>query len=322
MGFFRDNDYEKHFGSPLDALHARWLAVLDTVSVTAADRAWAIPQLKRGAIFERRCPREAARAAKRAWADFQAGRYVAAEARFDRLLVWSPDDPAPRLGKLLALSRQDRRREVEALAASIIHSGAGGVDVVASAEELLGDLAWRADDLAAARAHYGAILQSGAGENHLRSAHAKLATLEHPAYREVLAPQAGTAERSAILANLVEAGPEPALAAYLLGRNLFNERSWDDATRLLSRAAADTLPDPTITAACLWLLGECQYRLGALTDAELTFRAIADLRRFEAEVVRADAWLARCRWRRLRQSTAASIRTVEALDRSGTAISP
>jgi tetratricopeptide (TPR) repeat protein len=309
MGFFRDNDYEKHFGSPLDALHARWLAVLDTVSVTAADRAWAVTRLKRGAIFERRCARQAAKVARRAWADFQAGRYVAAEARFDRLLVWSPDDPAPRLGKLLALSRQDRRRDVEALAASMIHSGAGGVDVVASAEELLGDLAWRAGDLGAAGARYNAVLRSGAGEEHLRSAHAKLATLEYPAYREVLAPEAGVAQRAAVLATLADAGPEPALAAYLLGRGLYHERSWADAARLLSRAAADTLPDPSITAACLWLLGECHYWLGTLADAELAFQAIADLRRFEAEVVRADAWLARCRWRRLRQPAAASIPT-------------
>lgn len=302
LPFFRDGNGEKHYGIPTDSLVARWNAGLDTVAVSAADLAYAETILTRGAIFGRRCPRQAALMTERAWNDLTAGRHPAAEAAFDRLLQWSPGNPSHLIGKLRLLRRTERTDEAAVLARLLAAPGdtaGGGGRNAAIGHDVLGDMAWNAGRPDSARVHYEMVIRNGSVEHLVRGAHAKIAVLGHEGghegYRRVLAESPGAAERAAVLARLAVAGPERGVARYLLGRQLYNDRAWGPSAEQLASAATERLPDVSIRAECLWLLGKARYRLDDLDGASKSFSEIITLDRNEAEKLRAQAWLARCR---------------------------
>ncbi len=292
--FFTDGDSETHYGVPIDTLVAEWQAMLDTLAVNAAEQAYAYHALARGPIFARRCPRQTAQIAERAGSDYARGRYLSAEAEFERLLEWAPDDPSYLVGQTRTLLRLERPGAAATIARRITREGRG--QLVDVAHDILSDIHWNAGRADSARHHLEAVIQSGASEDLVRAAHAKLAVLDSDDYRRVLADAPGAAERAAILARLTIAGPERGLARYLLGRQLYHEGAWREAEAALAAAVGDTLPDPSIRMAGLWLLGETRYRLDEIGGALTCFESIAKADRYEAEVIRAESWIDRCLW--------------------------
>jgi tetratricopeptide (TPR) repeat protein len=297
VDFFGDPDPEQHFGRPLDDLLAGWHAHLDSVPLSDADRAFARARLQRGAIFDRRCAREAAEISDRAWDDLARRRHADALERFDRLAGWAPDDPSPQLGRLRALIGLGRSDEATVLARSLVTRDDIGAQLVDTARDALGDIAWRRGDLAAARRAFEELSRDGAQPSLVRGAFLKLRVLEDPTYRRVFEDEVGAVEASALLARLSLTGPEAAIAHYLLGRRLHASGAMTTAAEHLLSATTGDLVDPAVAIECRWLLGEALYREGNLSGAVEVYEEIGLDARFPAERIRAEAWLARCRWR-------------------------
>lgn len=295
--FFGDSDYTKHFGQPLDELEAGWHRMLDTVPITPEARAFALSSLKRGAIFDRSCPRRVAELADEARTAYARGRYQRALEGYDRMLALSPDDNTARVGKLRALVALSLTTDAEVFGRTILSSDGGG-PTSALVHDLLGNAAWIAGDRDRAREHYLAVAGSGAPDYLLRAADAKLSVLDEDAYRRVLAEPGGEAADVATLTSLTLWGPERTLARYLLGRRLYNEQAWRDAEEQLRDATTGMLPSDDLKAEALRLLGIVRHRLGEDAGAEAAFTELADMHRTRAEVIRARAWVDRTRWRR------------------------
>lgn len=297
LAFFGDGDYERHFGKPLEMLEADWLRALDEIHVSPEARDLALSRLRRGAIFDRQCPRRVAELADEARTAYAAGHYEAALESYDRILSFAPDDDGARVGKLRALVALKRGREAEAFGRSILGTDAKG-PTGAVVHDLLGDAAWRTGDRARAREHYEAVLATGAPEHLRRAAEAKLAVIDENAYVSILTGDGGPTEDVATLANLTVFGPERNLASYLLGRRLYAEGTWVAAEARLREAAGSLLPSDALKAEALRLLGDVRYRLGNDEAADAAFTELAGMSRWPAEVITARAWVDRTRWRR------------------------
>lgn len=302
VGFFGDNDAEEHFGQPLEDILPAWLTHLDSVVVSDADLAYARVRLRRGAIFERRCAREAAEVSDRAWDDLGRGYPADALDRFDALAGWAPDDPSPELGRLRALTALGRLDEARTLAQALVTRDDVGARLVDTARDALGDLAWRTGDLDTAHEHFGRLAASGAQPSLIRGAHLKLRVLEDPTYRRVFVEDPVATEATALLARLSLTGPDPGIAHYLLGRRLHAAGAWSTAAQHLLAATSGDLVDPVVSMECRRLLGETLYREGNLDRAIEVFEELALDARFPAERIRIASWLERCAWKRAHPS--------------------
>jgi len=298
VGFFGDADAEEHFGRSLDDILTAWHAHLDTVVVSAADLSYARVRLQRGAIFDRRCAREAAEISDRAWSDLARGYPADALERFDVLAGWAPDDPSPQLGRLRALTGLGRLDDARALARTLATRDDIGARLVDTARNALGDLAWRADDLDRARGHFEELAVTGAEPSLVRGAHLKLRVLRDPLYRRVFVDDPVGAEATALLARLSLTGPDPGIAHYLLGRRLHGAGAWSTAAEHFLAATSGDLVDPVVSMECRRLLGETLYRQGNLDDAVRVFEELALDARYPAERIRITSWLERCVWKR------------------------
>ncbi len=296
--FFRDNDYVTHFGAPLDELAEAWYAHLDRVTVTEASRAYAADRLRRRAIFERTCPRQAAEHLDDAWADFRAGRDDDALSGFEQVLRWAPDDAGATLGKLRSLERHAPDQALLAFADSLASCDDCPGRIVDAALMALGDRAWRDENTVTARDRFASVLARRTTPDYVRSAAVKLPVLNESAYRRVLVEDPGLVETGALLGRLADEGPAMGLANYLLGRRLFQEEAWAGAAFHLQRARDEGLPDDTILVECLRLLGEAHYRASNVVDAETVFAVLVERASNAAARDRATGWVERCRWRR------------------------
>lgn len=298
--FFRTNDAEEAFGRSFSVLEGDWLAHLDTVRVTEVDRSFAETRLGRRAIFERRCPREVAERAREGWDALGTGRGGAALRAFERAAVFAPEDPDVELGRLYALLRLDRGEEARALGGDLLEREKLSPRLRESVHDVLGNEAWRRGDLDDARRHFAAILETRATEHLVRAAILKVATLEQPEFRRVLAEEASPIETGISLAPLAERGPGEGYASYLLGRRLFDGGTWPEAASWLERAIADSVVSlhAEIDLEARWLLGQALYRSRSWDDAAAVFESISLRARTEAEALRAASWIERVGWRR------------------------
>jgi hypothetical protein len=291
---YRDGDVAAALGAPLESLVAEWQAFLDGVAVPPGLEAAARARLGRKSLFARRCAREAAALAADASAAAGTGRAdeacrlwrrwgaladaaAAEKAAGDALARGGDLDGA---SAAYARARSWAAPEDEALRASL-----------ASAE---GDLAWRRGELAAAERGWSEALAAHPDRPEARLLAAKRAAVADPAL--------GAAARSYLLA---EGDPalalarlaraEHPLAAYLVGRALLSRGEVEAALPELARADAHPLP-PLLAAEARALRAEARCRAGETDAVAGQLAALAAAADGEAERLRAEAALRRCRF--------------------------
>ncbi|HMJ16640.1 MAG TPA: tetratricopeptide repeat protein, partial [Polyangiaceae bacterium] len=128
----------------------------------------------------------------------------------------------------------------------------------ASALEALGDLELVAGNAGRADEHYRAVLDVTFDEDHRRTLEVKRLATHEPAREAVLALLIGgitygpSWDVAAIkIGQWIEQQPERGVAAYLVGRNLYLRRRWDEASKYLDQALSRELAPASVHEAAL-----------------------------------------------------------------------
>ncbi len=212
----------------------------------------------RPAIFGRACPHAVDALEGEAGARLSENDPKSARELLQDLLALDPGHTRARMALGLCALRQgqfaDARQRYEQLARDpALHRV-----LQAGALEALGDLELVARNPARADEHYRAVLAVTFDEDHRRTLDVKRLATSEPARDAVLALLVGGVtygpgwDVAAIkLGQWIEQQPERGVAAYLVGRNLYLRRRWQDAARYLDLALERELLPATVQESAL-----------------------------------------------------------------------
>lgn len=331
-------DFEAAYGAPLEALVHGWLAFLKETSVPPRALALAKSRYSRKGVLARTCPLEIPRLEADARAAFHSGDYAAGLHLVRQVAAFLPGDPRKELNVvavLSALARPGDDTHAVAEAARAVTRDAPEDPVLrAAAQALLADALWRAGKPQEAAARYHALLQADPlpmSWDAERTLAVKEAIATSPEREPILGPYLlGDASADGARAYLIGAVadlPGDGLALYLLGRRLFLEADFPEASRVLGlavraydrggwlptsaeRGASESPPRPQATEAAsvrpeaLRLAGQAALLAGDLDGAQGWLQRWNAAARTPGGRHRAQDWMARLRWLRERQAGA------------------
>ncbi|MEN9579281.1 MAG: hypothetical protein RJA70_2290 [Pseudomonadota bacterium] len=279
-------------GKPLSQLESEYHAFLDQVEVSAAAMNVAKTRFSQPAIFGRACPHEVDQLTRLAGYHLNAQDPRKAEELYREVLALDLDNYSARLG-LGDCSLKERdlaaaSQRFEQVARDVRLKGLWE----AWAKERVGNTAWVAGDIAAARKLYRETAESVVDEDHLRSLDIKLLVTPD------MAPTAPV--RSAVHALLIgdptfgtdwtvagaelgrwsELDPKDGTADYLLGRNYFSRGRWEEAAARLDQALSKPLRLPRVLSESLRTRLFVACALGQTTAASQAYArygALSDL---------------------------------------------
>jgi hypothetical protein len=267
-------------GRAAGELEGAFREALGRVRLPEPQLAAARARFDRPAIFARRCPHERDELRAEASSLLGAGDVRAAARRYDRLLADDAGDGPARLGRATCAERLGQVGDARARLGAALADDALSKTTRDRAEERLGDLALAAGDLAPAEAHYAALAARTLSEDALRTLDVKReAARDERARPAVVALLVGTPaegpdpQLAAELLGRWDAGDAPGgLPSYLLGRAAFQRGDHRRAAERLDRSLAlgVALPRVAREAARLRALSAC-----ALGDAEGARRSLA-----------------------------------------------
>jgi hypothetical protein len=271
------------YGAPLDALAARWHAVVDAQPLPDEARQLAAERLRRPTVFHKVCAHDLAlrrQAAQRAGA---AGDRARALDELEAVCADDPDDPQTLADVLEAARAADRPDEVRRRAEQLLSGARTPPSLRARAHVVLGDLALERGELDAARAAYRAAEALPDEEAAARLTTVKRLATEtppvEPGLMHWLVDPPGKRDSALDLYALREldaAHPERGLYAYLLGRQLVARGRFAEAAAVLGRALAAGLPDARFVREALRQQGIARLRAGDAAGARAAFERLAD----------------------------------------------
>jgi hypothetical protein len=292
---YRTGDVAAATGIPLPELAEEWSRFLDGIEPPPGLLTSAKVRLRRGSLFARRCAREVAGLEARAGAAAAAGRTADACALYAAASDRSGDAGALKLAGDLRARAGDLARAGELYRAAERRAGDGDGAVRATIAAAQGDLAWRADEVAAAAASWSAALGTHPERAETRLLEAKLVAAADPSLGPAARPfLLGVGDPTLALARVARA--DHPLAAYLVGRALATRGEDAAAVPELARAAAGQLP-PTLAREAALLLGGARCAAGAAAAGIATLRPLAAPDASGADRARAEEALRRCAWR-------------------------
>ncbi len=296
LALYRDGDFQRAFGEPLDTLVAGYLAFLDGVPLDEQAVNQAFGRFKGGSLFARPCAREVAKLLEEAGAT-QGEQAVAI---YRRCQVLQPDEPHHTLSlarTLVRLRRFDEAaRTLDELLPVAEPNAALWADValerVALAMSPRGEHATpTAEDDARAKSLLEAVIARQVSPTMDRTARVRLAALEGPrAQREAVTRYFdGAGARLYWLRGAVDDGGWP--VAYLLGRRLIDEAEPGEALRWLARTLDDPQTPPSVAKETARLSIEAAFAAHDCARLE----TLAASGRFGATFdARAADWVQRC----------------------------
>jgi tetratricopeptide (TPR) repeat protein len=237
-------------GKSLEALEGEWKSDLKAVAVPRTALETARLRFDRPAIFGRRCPRVVDKLEQTAALSLAGGDYRTAQAALERVLTLDPGNVAARLGVgTCALRAGDQARARRELAEVAEDPKLRALDR-ARARELNADLDFYLGRIQPAVDTYRELEQLLVSPDRLRELELKRNLATDPVARRAVAallvgdprlgPNWGVA--AAELGGWASLGAEEGTAAYLLGRNLFQQGRWREGAEYLDRALARRIP--------------------------------------------------------------------------------
>ncbi|MBI2897060.1 MAG: hypothetical protein HYY06_26115 [Deltaproteobacteria bacterium] len=287
---YRDGDLEAAYGRPLSALVREWKRFLRTVPLAAADRAAARARFDRPGIFGLPCAHENAQLRARVRELGAGGNHRQALRLCREIARNDPGSVRDRIALLGAMIRAGRLDEAERAARAALRDRRVGEAARREASERLADIAWMRGRADLARLAYAELLERAPTEDDVRMLTVKATATADPSIaptlRAFLLGDHGEPVDSPIAVFLLqgllerserEGGPSGmsrAVVAYLLGRQLWNQRAPELARPYFEEARRVELPG-LLSAENRRLMGASAYLLGDARAARATFEDLA-----------------------------------------------
>jgi tetratricopeptide (TPR) repeat protein len=280
--------YRAAYGKPFAELTAEWMRFLDGVKVPEAELGVMRDRLLRPSIFRRPCPHELAARREEAQRAEEAGDQARARALRDSICSDDPDEPQHLADWMEAAARARKDAEAEALAGRLIAHPKVSPAQRARVHILLGELAFRNGEPAAARRAFAAAEALPLDEGSARLTTVRRLILDEPdgplrrALAALLLPD--QARDAAVdlwqSGELVRLAPERALSHYLHAKQLAQHNQPAAAAAAAARALGEEpemrpLPDHRFTVEALRMLGRARFAAGDLPGARAAFARLA-----------------------------------------------
>ena len=293
---------------------------MDGIELDEVELRTARQRFIRPAIFSRHCPHEVAALNDRAWQSFGARRYSDAVGGFDRVLALEPENASALRGLLYATHRQGDYERTEQVASRIVDHPDRTVGLLADANLVRGDTAWKKGELDDARRSYEAVVDLKASEEMSRAASIRLDVLGRGPVRDTIMAYL-TAEGNQwslvfSVRDAVDLAPDYAAGYYLVGRWLFLAKSYEQALPYLSKAESSGLPGGHLRQENLRLAALSRFYLKDYDLSAETFARLAALAGPGGSggmgvtggpggtARRSQAWIERCAWYRAKADEA------------------
>lgn len=273
---YRDGDFERAYGVPLEKLSADYVAFLDTVPLENEAVNQAFARFRRGSVFERPCAREVGRLSA------EVNEHLASDPQRARDLVsrcreLQPQEPAHVLEEALVLRKLGQVDAAATLLDAELQRLDGEPPPWAQAALVRADLAIEQGNIERARILWRDAIRKEVSPGVDRTARIRLQGAELDAVNGFFKP----GDDGLKLLALRDAGDAIAVR-YLLGRKLQQLRAWKDALPLLTALLDEELP-PSLELETRRLAIEAAFATGNCA-------LVRDL----ASEPRFDDWVARC----------------------------
>ena len=302
---FPDGAVEASYGRTTVELIAEWEAFVDGIQLREDQLRIARQRFIRPSIFRLHCPHEVAALNDRGWQAYNAQRYWDAVRNFDRVLELEPENPSALRGLLYGIYRQGDYERIESVAQRIERPDQT-VGLLADAQLVRGDTAWKTGKIDDARRSYEAVVNLQASEAMSRAASIRMEVLDREPIRDtIMTYLTAVTGHWRLVLSVRDAGdlaPDYGTGHYLLGRWLFLSGSYEQALEYLAKADAVGLPDELVRQESLRLEAMAHFYLERYDQSAEAFGRMAALAGSGGEagaggVARtAEAWIDRCRW--------------------------
>ncbi|MYH18045.1 MAG: hypothetical protein F4132_02955 [Gemmatimonadetes bacterium] len=302
---FPDGAVEASYGRTTAELIAEWEAFVDGIQLREDQLRIARQRFIRPSIFRLHCPHEVAALNDRGWQAYNAQRYWDAVRNFDRVLELEPENPSALRGLLYGIYRQGDYERIESVAQRIERPDQT-VGLLADAQLVRGDTAWKTGRIDDARRSYEAVVNLQASDTMSRAASIRLGVLDREPIRDtIMTYLTAVTGHWRLVLSVRDAGdlaPDYGTGHYLLGRWLFLSGSYEQALEYLAKAEAIGLPDELVRQESLRLEAMAHFYLERYEQSAEVFGRMAALAGSGGEagaggVARtAEAWIDRCRW--------------------------
>ena len=289
-------DFKGAYGVEVAELIRRWEEFVDAIELTDQQMAVAKFQYDRPSIFGRECARALAEQRRLARNAAARGAYGVARGHYEACLVDAPDDPTiVREYSVILAELGEKELALELLEE---YRQGGQLARVQKAQflELIGDLYWRRDESEEAARYYRRGLELGVPVDRERSLKlkARLAEAADERGRAVLVERMGDGERMYYLTRWRADEEEDPIAAYLVGRRLWQDQNYGEAIPHLE-AAKGAMRSDALDGELASMLGQSYYFQGRLDESRQIWEALAQspLSRYGEG---ANKWLQRLRW--------------------------
>jgi len=296
---FPDGAVEASYGRTTAELIAEWEAFVDGIQLREDQLRIARQRFIRPSIFRLHCPHEVAALNDRGWQAYNAQRYWDAVRNFDRVLELEPENPSALRGLLYGIYRQGDYERIESVAQRIERPDQT-VGLLADAQLVRGDTAWKTGRIDDARRSYEAVVDLQASEAMSRAASIRLGVLDREPIRDtIMTYLTAVTGHWRLVLSVRDAGdlaPDYGTGHYLLGRWLFLSGSYEQALEYLAKAEAIGLPDEVVRQESLRLEAMSHFYLQRYDQSAEVFGRMAALVGAGGVARTAEAWIDRCRW--------------------------
>ncbi len=289
-------DFRGAYGVEVDELVDGWQEYVDAIELTDQQQSVAEDRYDRRSIFARDCARAIAELHRQARSAARSGDGRAHE-YYRRLLELDPDrTTARRQWARLLIDTEQYSRAMEVIEAQ-------DRDALSDVQrgrflEVEGDILWSQGHLDEARHAYGRALDAGMPTGRQRSLVLKRRLVEDgdERGRTYLVERPSDAEAMHLLMQWRQASPGDPVAAYLVGRLLWNRHLYAGAIGHLEEAAGQ-LDFDVLDAEALLMLGESLHHEDRFEEAQAIFEQLSDsqMTRYREH---ARLWLDRLQWDR------------------------
>ena len=296
---FPEGAVEEAYGRTTAELIAEWEAFVDGIQLREDQLRIARQRFIRPSIFRLHCPHEVAALNDRAWQAYNAQRYRDAVRDFDRVLELEPENPSALRGLLYGIYRQGDYERIESVAQRIERPDQT-VGLLADAQLVRGDTAWKTGRIDDARRSYEAVVDLQASEAMSRAASIRMEVLDREPIRDTIMTYltAATGHWRLVLSvrDTGDLAPDYGANYYLLGRWLFRTGYYEQALKYLSKADTLGLPGEVVRQESLRLQAMAHFYLKRYEQSAEVFGRMAALAGSGGVARTAEAWIDRCLW--------------------------